>query len=393
MCFCMALKHRKWRHSKIRQRDISDCGPACLASVCAYYGLHVTVSQLRRTAFTNQNGTSVIGLVEAAINLNFRTKGIRAEYEALNLTTLPAIVHTTSETTTHYMVLLEVTRCGVSVMDPAEGRLKKIPEKEFRERWTGVMILLIPDEKFQKSKKVSDLSKLKEIIVPYKNSLVITAIWACAVSLLGLSMSLYIKEIMDEILVNRNIGRLDMISVVVIILLLIQFGVTIARNVMSFTTGKAINQELIIRYYNHLFKLPQSFLDSMRVGEMLSRINDAVKITAFIQELAVNLLVNVLTVVFSLAIMLYYNWRIAIMIMMMVPVYCLLYYMSNRMNGIWQRKIAVSGAEFDSFLVESIGAASTIRNLSAQMYFSKRAAMKLDTLLKNIYCYSTRQTQ
>ena len=32
---------------KIKQLDITDCGAACLASVCAYYGLQVPIMKIR----------------------------------------------------------------------------------------------------------------------------------------------------------------------------------------------------------------------------------------------------------------------------------------------------------------------------------------------------------
>ena len=121
------MKQRKLHLSLIRQRDISDCGPACLASVCGFYGLHVTVSAIRHLALTDQKGTSVLGIVEAAIVLGLDAKGIRTEYASLGLTTLPAIAHVIiDEKISHYMVLVKATAKGVLVMDPAEGKLKKL---------------------------------------------------------------------------------------------------------------------------------------------------------------------------------------------------------------------------------------------------------------------------
>ena len=41
---------------KIKQHDITDCGAACLASVCAHYGLQYPVARIRQYAFTDQKG-------------------------------------------------------------------------------------------------------------------------------------------------------------------------------------------------------------------------------------------------------------------------------------------------------------------------------------------------
>ena len=48
---------------KIKQHDITDCGAACLASICAHYGLQFPVARIRQYAFTDQKGTNVLGLI------------------------------------------------------------------------------------------------------------------------------------------------------------------------------------------------------------------------------------------------------------------------------------------------------------------------------------------
>ena len=50
------------RGIKVKQHDITDCGAACLASVCAYHGLRFPVSRIRQYAFTDKKGTNVLGL-------------------------------------------------------------------------------------------------------------------------------------------------------------------------------------------------------------------------------------------------------------------------------------------------------------------------------------------
>src|SRR4051812_43305360 len=104
------VKQKNWRPPLIRQRDGSDCGPACLASVCGFYGFHMGVSRIRQLTVTDQHGTSVLGLVEAAMQLGLQAKGIRSTYESMKITTLPSIVHVrTEEKMSHYMVLVKVS--------------------------------------------------------------------------------------------------------------------------------------------------------------------------------------------------------------------------------------------------------------------------------------------
>ena len=60
------------KNIKIKQRDITDCGAACLASVAAFYKLKLPVSRIRQYAGTDKRGTNVLGLIEAAELLGFQ---------------------------------------------------------------------------------------------------------------------------------------------------------------------------------------------------------------------------------------------------------------------------------------------------------------------------------
>jgi ATP-binding cassette subfamily B protein len=250
---------------------------------------------------------------------------------------------------------------------------------------------VVAGEKFLPNKKKSDFDRIKGLVSPFKNLLIKASVCAVVVSFLGISMSLYVKEIIDEILVKKDKLLLAIISATAIIMLVIQFLVSIARNLLVLKTGRSINSTLIMSYYRHVLKLPQTFYKRMQVGEILSRINDAVKITTFIHDIVVNIIVDILIVVFSLAMMFYYNWRIAFVILSIVPFYWILYCISNRINKRWQRRIAVSGAELDASLVESLGAAATIKQLAIEKFFSNKIALKLDKLLYNIYASSVKQ--
>src|SRR5690606_39428998 len=67
-------------------------------------------------------------------------------------------------------------------------------------------------------------------------------------------------------------------------LLLLQTFINHAKTQLTVKTGQHIDARLILGYYKHLLRLPQRFFDTMRTGEPISRINDAVKIRAFIND-------------------------------------------------------------------------------------------------------------
>jgi len=63
---------------RVKQHDITDCGAACLASVAGHYGLKLSIAHIRQIASTDKKGTNMLGLREAAEQLGFSAKAVKA---------------------------------------------------------------------------------------------------------------------------------------------------------------------------------------------------------------------------------------------------------------------------------------------------------------------------
>src|SRR5690606_20214197 len=99
----------------------------------------------------------------------------------------------------------------------------------------------------------------------------------------------------------------------------------------------------------------------MRVGEIISRINDAVKIRAFINGVSLDLTVNILILVFSFALMFTYYWKLALIMLLVIPFYAIVYFITNKLNKKAERRIMERSADLESQLVESLNAVGTIK--------------------------------
>lgn len=377
---------------RIKQRDISDCGAACLASVSAYYGSFLPVSKIRQWAGTDSTGTSVLGLVHAAHKMEMDARAITGGLEALNEYPLPAIVHVViNRRVGHFMVVASVTKNEVMIMDPAKGKYKKISFEEFNKLWTGVMVIMVPGINFKKSKKVPDWMKLSRLVKQHKHAMASAIICAIGFSLLGLATSLYVKDIVDVVLERKNATILFNLSLLMVGVLILQYFAGLVKSFLVLKTSQTIDKKLILGYYNHLLHLPQNFFDSMRVGEMVSRINDAVRINIFINDVAVNMLVNFLIVAFSLLFMFIYNWKLSLILLLIIPLFAILYFLNDRISRIWQRRIMESGAELEALLVQSLNASGTIKKLQLENYMFEKISYKFFNLLNHTRNLSSRQ--
>ena len=372
---------------KIKQHDITDCGATCLASIASYYNLQIPIARIRQYASTDKKGTNVLGLIEAAEKLKFQAKGVRGDIDSLSKIPKPSIAHIiVKEKLHHYVVIYEFDKNFIHIMDPADGKMHKKTHEEFLKEWTGVLVLLLPEENFETGNtKVSIYKRFSFLLKPHKYVMIQAFVGAIVYTLLGFSTSIFIQKLTDFVLVGGNTKLLNLLGVVMISLLILQVLIGVFKDVFLIKAGQQIDARLILGYYKHLLKLPQQFFDTMRVGEIMSRIGDAVKIRLFINNVGLNLIVNILIFFFSFAIMFTYYWKLAFVMLVVVPVYGIIYYITDRLNKKTERVIMEKSADLESQLVESLNSINTIKCFGLESYANIQTETKFITLLKSGY--------
>lgn len=372
---------------KIKQRDITDCGAACLASVAAHYKSRVSVAKIRQFASTDKKGTNVLGMIEAAGKMHFEAKGVRGNFESLSKIPLPSIAHVIMKgSLQHYVVIYNVSKKYIKVMDPAFGRIVKKTHEDFKKEWTGILIILIPHDSFRPGN--SDLSLVGRFLIlvkPHRGILLQLLFGSIIYTILGLSTSIFLQKIVDNVLVNGNRNLLNLMGLIMVIILALKTFIQVSKAVFSIRTGQQIDANLILGYYKHLLRLPQQFFDTMRVGEIISRINDAVKIRAFINDAFINLSVNIFIVLFSFMLMFTYYYKLALIMLGVVPVYLLIFFITNKVNKSVQRLMMEEGAELESQLVESISTVSTIKRFGLESFANTKTEHRFIKLLRTLY--------
>ena len=384
---------------KVKQHDFWDCGAACLASVAGHYKLKVPMARIRQYAGTDKKGTNVLGLLEAAQKLGFQAKGVKGEPESLGKIPKPAIAHVIIRRVMnmavlngqapelhHYVVIYKVTATHITVMDPGDGKYHKKPKEEFLKEWSGVLVLLLPDEQFEAGdKNISFLRRFRSLLTPRSAVMVQSLTGAALYTVMGLSTSVYIQKITDYVIVGQNKNLLNLLSTLMIIILILKTLIGMVKSFFALKVGQQIDAQLILGYYKHLMKLPQRFFDTMRVGEITSRISDAVKIRVFINDVIINLAVNVFIVTFSFGLMFIYNWKLALLVLTIIPFYFLTYFLSNRINKRLQRQLMENAADLESQLVESLNSATTIKRFGLEFWANLKTEMNFVKLLQTIF--------
>jgi ABC-type bacteriocin transporter len=372
---------------KIRQHDITDCGAACLASIAEYWGLKYNISKLRILASTDKDGTNLMGLIEAAQKIGLIAKGVRCPPENLRHIPVPAIAHVKLKNgLLHFLVVYNAGKKKLVIMDPADGTIKRIYEKEFLSTWTGILILIVPGPDFQPGNhRATAFRRILRLISPHYSLFIQAFLGAAVYSTLGLSVSVYVQKIVDNVLPDQNINLLNLLSVIMILILGFRIYISGIKSLYLLRTGQHIDGTLIMGYYWHLLKVPASFADTMRTGELISRINDAVKIRSFISNSMIDMIVSALTIIVSIVLACFISLGTAGLLLIIIPVFGLIFWIFNKFNRRNLRNVMEKSADLESQLVESLNNITTIRFLNLEKEAFEKTEWTFARFLFEIY--------
>lgn len=372
---------------RIKQQDTSDCGAACIASVAAHYKLVMPLSRVRQLASTSRKGTSIAGLLEALKAMGFEAKGVRGDLSSLMNIPKPAIVHIMPRAGMHhYVVVYGASSRHIELMDPADGRIHQYAHDDFLSCWTGVMVVMFPGDKFSAgNQKQSVWIRLWRLARSHRDVFMQALVGSLVFTLIGLSTSIYVQKIVDHVLPDGNRNLLNLMGIVMLVLVVVQAFISVCKGRMILQTGQRIDARLILGYYSHLLRLPQAFFDRMRVGEITSRVGDAMKIRVFVNDVAVNAAVNVFIVVFAFALMFTHYWKLALVMMLALPAYGILYALANQINRRVERVLMERAADLESQLVESLSCVQTIKAFCMADYADRKTEARFVPVLQSVY--------
>jgi ABC-type bacteriocin/lantibiotic exporter with double-glycine peptidase domain len=303
------------KYPYVLQHDEEDCGAASLATVSQFYGRTFSINRIRETVGTGQAGTSLLGLKRGAEAIGFHTRGIKVSddfLEKINEAPLPAIIHWKGY---HWVVLYGKKGKKYVVADPAIG-IRYLNEQELKAGWeNGVMLLLLPDEiNFyqQKSDKIGGFKRFLARVYPYRYILAEAIAINCGVGLLSLASPFLTQILTDDVLVRGDTQLLATVAIGVIAMNLFSSVITLVQSHLMGYFTQRLELGLILEYGRQLLRLPLSYFETRRSGEVISHLGDVNTINHLIQQIVLNLPSQFFVAIVSVGFMLFYSWQLSL---------------------------------------------------------------------------------
>lgn len=348
------------------QHDQSDCAAAVVSTVLLSYKKELSIMKIREIIGTDMYGTTVSGIVSGLEKLNFTVKAVRVAQEDLtSKLTFPAILQIKNDLgQNHFVVLHRIKRNGrFLVADPARGMLK-MSRDEIEEVYQGIALFMVPNSDFEKGKlKGKGLLELFGTLIFSQKGLVATVILASFIlSIIGILSSLFSKVIMDEVIPYGLKNSLYLFLIVFGIVSFLQSLLSAFRQHILLFLSRKIDIPVLMGYYDHIIHLPYSFFGSRRVGDVLTRFQDAMTIKNVFTSVSISLVMDITLSVISAVVLWTINQSLFLILVLMVVVNIILIYCFKKPYKKINHEQMEANGLLNSQLIESIRNIDTIKS-------------------------------
>jgi ATP-binding cassette subfamily B protein/ATP-binding cassette subfamily C protein len=356
------------KYQSVLQASEEDCGAACLASICKYYGRFLTINKGREAVGTGQLGTTLLGLKRGSDDLGFNARAVKASPELVDRITeiqLPAIIHWRGY---HWVILYGQRGKKYVIADPAVG-IRYIKREELVAAWNGVMLLLEPDpERFSQQpqeKPHGGLLRFFMRILPYRGLLTQVLMINIILGVLALGTPVLIQLLTDDVLVRGDIQLLTIVVSGVVVMTIFSSSLQVIQATMIAHFGQRLQLGLVLDFGRKILQLPLNYYESRRSGEITSRLSDINEINQLVSQVVVLLPSQIFIAVISFCLMMFYSWQLTIAV---IGFGVLMTLSSLPFLPILQQKtrsLLVLGSENQGVLVETFKGAQVIKTTNA----------------------------
>ena len=167
---------------------------------------------------------------------------------------------------------------------------------------------------------MKNYKRLLLLLLPYKKELIIGTVFLIAASMTNLAVPLYIRNLVDIVMVEKNLAHLNSIALAISGLFLIQLVCQTIHNYLFDVTEKRVIADFRIKLFNHLHTMSVSYFVKRRTGEVMSRMtNDVTTIENIVTDLPATIIQQSIRLLGGIIIILYMNWKLTFMILILAP--------------------------------------------------------------------------
>jgi ATP-binding cassette subfamily B protein len=235
---------------------------------------------------------------------------------------------------------------------------------------------------------LSQLRRVLPFIRPHAGKLFGVFLLSLLSSLLGLSYPLAAKFLLDNALIARNERLLVVLALVLALLVILGFGLGAVTRYFYTQVSARVLMEMRLFLFRHLQSLSPRFFAETKTGEIVSRLSsDVAEIQSLSTDALFNLALSLLTLLGTIGILLYLNWKLFLLCTFFLPLGTHLLVRYRQRIASQARKVREDNAELSSTLLESLQGMKWIKTVGAEEAEAGKLLRKNEDYVRSVLRY------
>lgn len=343
----------------VHQTEASECGLACLAMICGYYGKNIDLMALRQRFNLSARGATLVGINDIAVQLDMSTRALSLDLDDIDELKTPCILHWDFN---HFVVLVSAKHCRFVLHDPARGR-RTVGLAEMSQYFTGVALEVWPSSEFtaETVKNRVRLGTLIRSVYGIKGALTKIFCLSVVIETINLVVPIGTQLVMDHAIPAGDSGLLTLICAGLLFFILLRTAISTMRSWSSMIMETLINVQWQAGLFNHLLHLPLSYFERRKLGDIQSRFDSLDKLRKTFTTSLVGAIMDGIMVACVLVMMALYGGRLTLVVLGFSAVYVLIRLFTYDRYRQLSEESLIRSARAGSFFMETLYGIATVK--------------------------------
>jgi len=227
---------------------------------------------------------------------------------------------------------------------------------------------------------MKEFRKILKYARPYTKSLIFAFICLTLTSLVNLVLPLIVRNMINAVVVLKDSQVLDGHAWDLLFIIFLQAVFAVAHNYVFGFVGHRMTTDFRIEFFSHIQSLSLRFFQERRVGEILSRMSSDISVIQnALVTIPVALLRQSITLIGALAIILYLNWKLTGLILLILPPLMIFARVFGKRLKLFSEKLQDQVAKAIVVLEEVASSIKIVKSFTRENYERERFSNQIET--------------
>jgi len=346
-----------------------DSGLSCFMIVMKFLGIPITKEQAESLAVLDlEQKTGEVEIIQSAKTLKTKARLCQLNVSKLKNVMSPIIA---KDRNGEFFIVAKSKEDKFMILFADKTQPEVKSREELSQIWDGTAII-ITKKGILDREAVFSFKWFIPTILKFKKEFIQVLIAVFTVQILGILTPVMTQVVVDKVLVHRSMSTLNVLAIGIAIVYIYELILSLAKNYVFTHTTNRIDVMLSYKLFNHLFALPLKYFESRRVGETVARVRELDSIRSFLTGTPLSSMIDLIFIIVYIVVLFLYSKFLTLIVLCSIPVYAIL---SAIVTPLFKRRLDEkfeTGANTQSFLVESITGVQTVKSYALEPKFEKK---------------------